>query len=230
MITENNIKKKSSTKKQKAKLTSFFGGSFPPHFGDGSFAPNKDLIRLPFIMLTHLHRNLLSFFFAQIITKMPFSPQTKAICLVCSCAVIFCQGQVKEWGRLLTFKETKNTLVLSHLFNTSSRLLTNASVLLCSCRLVSASLMEAACCSATICAWALDAAAAAVFNASWLTANSPSSRRHSAWLCRRCSPVCEKSILKQGSLGFSDLLCRLFWRSGQCQLLDTFLSLAGIPA
>ena len=80
------------------------------------------------------------------------------------------------------------------------RNLTNASVLLCSCRLVSASLRVAACCSATICAWALDAAAAAVFNASWLTASSPSSRRHSAWLCRRCSPVCGKGFLKQGSV------------------------------
>ena len=96
--------------------------------------------------------------------------------------------------------------------------LTNASVLLCSCRLVSASLRVAACCSATICAWALDAAAPAVFNASWLTASSPSSRRHSAWLCRRCSPVCEKGILKQGSIKVVccfELLyvCWLFWRS-----------------
>ena len=101
-------KMKIAKKQQDAKLTSFFGGSLPPHFGGGSFAPNKDLIRFPFIMLTHSHH---FGFVAQIITKLPFSPQTKAIC---SCAVIVGQGQVEEWGQgSLTFenKEPAHTKI-----------------------------------------------------------------------------------------------------------------------
>jgi len=48
---------------------------------------------------------------AQFITKMPFLPQTKAIC---SCAVIVGQGQVQEWGQgSLTFenKEPAHTKI-----------------------------------------------------------------------------------------------------------------------
>ena len=38
--------------------------------------------------------------------------------------------------------------------------------------------------------WAVDADVVAVDKANWLSANSPSRRRHSAWLCRSCSEVC----------------------------------------
>ena len=42
--------------------------------------------------------------------------------------------------------------------------------------------------------WAVDADAVAVDKANWLSANSPSSRRHSAWLCRSCSEVCGRMV------------------------------------
>ena len=44
--------------------------------------------------------------------------------------------------------------------------------------------------------WAVDADAVAVDKANWLSANSPSRRRHSAWLCRSCSEVCGRRVVR----------------------------------
>ena len=135
-------------------------------------------------------RSSLTFFCLNHHKKAPFASKKEDMLRWSSCKL--------RNGFRVTFKNKDHSLshtIRAHCVDCG---LTNASLLLCSCRLVSSSLKEAACCSATICAWALDAAAAAVFNASWLKARSPSSRRHSAWLCRRCSPVCRK----QGSQVF----------------------------
>ena len=44
--------------------------------------------------------------------------------------------------------------------------------------------------------WAVDADVVAVDKANWLSANSPSRRRHSAWLCRSCSEVCGRKVVR----------------------------------
>ena len=55
--------------------------------------------------------------------------------------------------------------------------------------------------------WAVDADVVAVDKANWLSANSPSRRRHSAWLCRSCSEVCGgRRVVRWGSL-----VLRLLW-------------------
>ena len=54
--------------------------------------------------------------------------------------------------------------------------------------------------------WAVDADVVAVDKANWLSANSPSRRRHSAWLCRSCSEVCGRKVVRWGSL-----VLRLLW-------------------
>ena len=56
--------------------------------------------------------------------------------------------------------------------------------------------------------WAVDADVVAVDKANWLSANSPSRRRHSAWLCRSCSEVCGRKVVRWGSL-LLWLLCLL---------------------
>ena len=45
--------------------------------------------------------------------------------------------------------------------------------------------------------WAVDADVVAVDKANWLSANSPSRRRQSAWLCRSCSEVCGTRVTRQ---------------------------------
>ena len=94
------IKQLKTNNSQEAKLTSLFGGSLPPHFG-GSFAPNKDLIRFPFIMLTHLHHDLLCFSCSNHHKNSLFCPKLKQSAVV---QRSFVKGKFRNGGSSLTFE------------------------------------------------------------------------------------------------------------------------------